>query len=139
MPATFSKKFQVKQLTNISLTLFIAASLFALAGCSPHPGAGKWKADAKNSQNITTINVVFEGNADFYTKGREDSIRRCFWSAVAKQTMSMQCVYSDNTDKKAIYEFIVTDASHAKLSENEQLIGLFTLQKPEKEASFWSN
>ena len=139
MPATYSKKLKAKILMNISLILFLVASLFTLTGCSPHPGAGKWKADAKNSHNITTINVLFEGNADFYSEGKEDSVRRCFWSAVAKQTMSMQCVYSDNTDKKVIYEFVVTDPEHAKLSENEQLIGLFTLQKPEKEASFWSN
>lgn len=117
-------------------TLCIAALLFTLVGCSAHPGAGKWKADTSNSLNVTTINIIFEGHADFYIEGKEESIRRCFWSAVAEQTMSLQCVHSDDADKKVSYQFIVTEKGHATLSQGDQLIGSFTLQVPEKEASF---
>ncbi|MCP3850045.1 MAG: hypothetical protein GY694_07385 [Gammaproteobacteria bacterium] len=118
-------------------TFFILATLFTLTACSPHPGAGKWKADTENSHEIDTINIIFEGQADFYTKGKDESIRRCFWSATGKQSMSMQCVHSDNTENKVLYLFTVTEAGHAQLTSNDQLVALFTLQKPEKEASFW--
>jgi hypothetical protein len=120
-----------------STSLFLALMLLSLSACSPHPGAGKWKADKTNELNITTINVLFEGTADFYSDGKDESIRRCFWSAMAQHSMKMQCVYSENTDKKVTYQFVVTEKGHAKLSQDEQLIGLFTLQEPEKEASFF--
>lgn len=133
----FLNHFKAVHFNKTSVILFIAACLFTLSACSPHPGTGKWKADAKNSLNISTINIAFEGNADFYTDGQEESIRRCFWSAVAEQTMSMQCVYSEDAEQEVIYQFEVTEKGHAKLSQDEQLIGLFTLQTPEKEASFF--
>jgi len=137
MLKNFFKKLKTIHFLKIPLVLFVITSLFTLSACSPHPGAGKWKADTNNPQNISIINVLFEGNADFYVDGKEKSIRRCIWSAVAKQTMNMQCVYSEDTSKKANYQFVVTEKGHAKLSQDEQLIGLFTLQAPEKEASFW--
>lgn len=117
--------------------LLITASLITLTACSPHPGTGKWKTDASNSYHIDIINISFEGNADFYTDGKEESIHRCFWSATGKQTMTLQCVYSEDSEKKIIYQFEITENNHAKLTHNEQTIALFTLQKPEKEASFW--
>ncbi|WP_198264042.1 hypothetical protein [sulfur-oxidizing endosymbiont of Gigantopelta aegis] len=134
MLTIFASSVNYKRALNI---LFFIIVLVTLTACSPHPGAGKWKADKANELNVSIINVLFEGTADFYTEGKDESIRRCFWSAIAPQTMSMQCVYSDNTDKKAAYQFVVTDKGHATLSQDEQVIGLFTLQKPEKEASFF--
>ncbi len=120
-----------------SVALLIVITLFMISGCSPHKGAGNWKADTKNSHNINMINISFEGNADFYSENKEESIRRCFWSAVAENTMNMQCVYSENTDNTVIYQFVVIEKGHAKLSLDDQLIAEFTLQKPEKEATFW--
>ncbi len=122
---------------NLVTTLLIFSTLLMLSACSPHQGTGNWKANTKNSHNINTINISFEGNADFYSEGKEDSIRRCFWSAVAEQTMRMQCVYSEDTDKTVKYQFAVTEKGHAKLTLDDQLIAEFTLLKPEKEASFW--
>ncbi len=106
-------------------TLLIILSLIA---CSPHPGAGNWQADGSNSLNVSRINVVYEGTADFYVEGHEASIRRCFWSAIAEQTLQMQCVFADNIDKKVNYQFIVTKKGHAKLMLDSKLIGLFTAQ-----------
>ncbi|MCW8931222.1 MAG: hypothetical protein OQL19_13395 [Gammaproteobacteria bacterium] len=137
MLKNFSNYLKTIHQLKASALYFILGISFILTACSPHPGAGKWKADASNSLNVTTINIIFEGHADFYTDGKEESVRRCFWSAVAKQTMSLQCVYSENTDKKVTYQFKVIEKGHAELSQDGQLIGLFSLQKPEKEASFW--
>ncbi|MCK5648179.1 MAG: hypothetical protein KAI22_04805 [Gammaproteobacteria bacterium] len=133
----FVNHFKTIHFQETAVILFFMTFLLTLSGCSPHPGAGKWQADGKNSHHIATINIIFQGTADFYTDGKEESIRRCFWSAAGEHTMQMQCVHSDNSDKKVTYEFMVTEKGHAKLSQNEQLIGQFTLQAPEKEASFW--
>ena len=45
--------------------LLLIALVLALTACAPHPGAGNWQADAENAMNISRINVVFEGTADF--------------------------------------------------------------------------
>ncbi len=106
------------------LTIPVALVL-TLTACSPHPGAGNWQADAENAMNISRINVVFEGTADFYTPGREDSIRRCFWAAIGERSLQFQCVQSDNTDIKETYQFFVSPTGKAELKQNEQLIGVF--------------
>lgn len=129
--------FKTIHFPGITAPLFILIFLLTLSGCSPHPGTGKWQADEKNSLNIAIINIVFEGTADFYVVNKEESIRRCFWSAAGEKTIQMQCVHSENIDNKVSYQFMVTEKGHAELTQNEQLIGQFTLQAPEKEASFW--
>lgn len=127
------KKF-VNHLLLISLIPFFLVFLVTLSGCSPHPGAGNWKADDSNSLNISRINVVYEGTADFYIDGKEKAIRRCFWSAVAENTMQMQCVHGDDFEQKVNYQFIVTEKGHANLLLDEQIIGHFSAQAPEPEA-----
>ncbi|MCU7951577.1 MAG: hypothetical protein KZQ74_16625 [gamma proteobacterium symbiont of Bathyaustriella thionipta] len=86
----------------MSLTPFFLLVLMTLSGCSPHLGAGNWKAEGDNSLKVSRINVVYEGTADFYVEGEEQSIRRCFWSAVAESTMQMQCVHAEDFEKKLI-------------------------------------
>ncbi len=116
---------------RLSLILILT---FTLLACSPHPGAGSWLAKGTNTLGISHINVVFEGTADIYTADKEEAIRRCFWSAISKQDISMQCVYADDTDKKVVYQFMVNELGEAKLLQDEQLIGYFTEQSPEAAA-----
>lgn len=121
-------------LSTFSFSCFLLIFI-ALSGCSPHPGAGNWKADDKNSLNISRINVSYEGTADFYAHGKEESIRRCFWSAIAEATMKMQCVDSQNIENKINYQFIITRKGHADLLLDEQLIGHFSAQAPVPEST----
>lgn len=115
------------RLSSIGMISVLSLLLFA---CSPHPGAGHWKADGENSMNISWIDVVFEGTADIFEQGKQESIRRCFWSAADKNSLNMQCVHSDNTDNKATYNFVVLESGQAKLLQNDKLIGLFTEEVP---------
>ena len=129
--------FKANSISFSFILLIIFLSLIT-SGCSPHPGAGNWKADGSNTLNVSRIKVVFEGTADFYRESNnvedasEESIRRCFWSAVGKNALQMQCVHSDNTDKKETYQFTVTETGQAKLNQNDQLIGLFSVHPQEK-------
>ena len=127
------KKF-IHHLLSISMILFFLIFFITLTACSPHSGAGNWKAEGSNSINISRINVSYEGTADFYTDGKEDSIRRCFWSAVAEHTLQMQCVHADDIEQKASYQFVTTEKGHAELFLDDQLIGRFTAQAPAPEA-----
>ena len=124
------KFFSVTQFFPIALTLLL---LSFLAGCSPHPGAGHWKAEGDNSLKISWIDVVFEGTADIYGQDKQESIRRCFWAATGKNSMQMACVHSDDTSKKETYDLVVLESGQAKLLQNEQLIGFFTEKIPELE------
>ncbi len=110
--------------------LFIALSLLILlSACSPHPGAGNWQAKDSNSLNISRIHVVFEGTADFFSNGRDDSIRRCFWAATDKQVLQFQCVQSDHTEIKETYDFYVSPTGQeAELKRDGRLIGHFNKQ-----------
>lgn len=113
---------------TFSIVLLIIAISFITSGCSPHSGAGNWQADGSNSLKVSRIKVVFEGQADFYIDGQEDSIRRCFWSAIEENVLQMQCVHSDNTDKKETYQFTITQTDQARLTQDDQLIGTFSKQ-----------
>ena len=127
------KKFITKP-SAISLMPFMLFFLVTLTGCSPHPGAGNWKAEGSNPLNVSRINIIYEGTADFYVDGKEDAIRRCFWSAVGENTMQLQCVYADDTEKKVSYQFIVTEKGHADLLLDDKIIGQFLAQAPEPAA-----
>lgn len=126
------KKYFVKQLATIRFILVIGVFVLMLSACSPHPGAGNWEADGKNTLNIAQINITFEGTADFFLAGKDDSIRRCFWSAAGERTLHMQCVHSDQTDLKENYQFLVSETGQAQLSQNEQLIGRFKKSTPKE-------
>ena len=115
-------------LHSVSRFFLLFGLIVIVTACSPHPGAGNWQADSDNALKISRINVVFEGTADFFTNGREDSIRRCFWAAIGKQSLQFQCVQSDNTDIKETYQFFVSPTGKAELKRNEQLIASFTKQ-----------
>lgn len=126
-----------KCITNpsaISLMPFMLFFLVTLTGCSPHPGAGNWKVEGSNPLNVSRINIIYEGTADFYVDGKEEAIRRCFWSAIGENTMQLQCVYADDTEKKVSYQFIVTEKGHADLLLDDKVIGQFLAQAPEQAA-----
>jgi hypothetical protein len=118
---------RIKTIAPVSL---IVTLLLLLSGCSPHPGAGHWKADGDNTMNISWINVIFEGTADIFANQQQESILRCFWAATEKNSIQMQCVHSDDTEKKETYQLVILDSGQGKLKQNEQLIGLFTKEIP---------
>lgn len=50
---------------KIIKSLLMLATLVLIIGCSPHPGAGKWKADNSNSLGIKNLSILFEGKSEF--------------------------------------------------------------------------
>lgn len=118
-----------KYLSIIRSALFIVVILIAITACSPHPGAGAWKADGDNSLKISSIKIIFEGTADIFSHENDgeskDAVFRCFWSASGEKQMQMQCVHAENTDLKETFQFTILETGQGKLKQNDQLIGLF--------------
>ena len=118
-----------RYLSIISPVLFILLILITITACSPHPGAGSWKADSDNSLNISSIKIIFEGTADIFSHKNDgeskDAVFRCFWSASGEKQMQLQCVHAENTDLKETFQFTILETGQGRLTQNEQLIGLF--------------
>ena len=118
-------------------SVLLLCIILAISACSPHPGAGTWKADGDNSLKISSIKIIFEGTADFFSSKNEsenkskdeeeniNTIYRCFWSASGENQMQMQCIHSDDIEKKETFHFTIIETGQGKLSRNEHLIGLF--------------
>ena len=126
-------------LASLKLATIVSISMivFLLSACSPHPGAGHWKAEGKNDLNISWINVVFEGTADIFAHGQQDSILRCFWAAKDENSLQFQCVYAEDTEKKATYQFVVAESGRkARLMQGEQLIAEFSEEIPQEKETF---
>ncbi len=106
--------------------VFILLSLLILSACSPHSGTGYWQTQGSNSLNISSINITFEGTADFYTQGKKEAIYRCFWSAATEKSMRLQCVNANDVSKEDIYLFMNLDKKNAQLLLNDKIVAQFS-------------
>ncbi|MFK5985602.1 MAG: hypothetical protein QM479_09265 [Pseudomonadota bacterium] len=104
---------------------WLLAVLVILAGCSPHPGAGKWKAIEDNRMGIKNMSILFEGKSEFSTVENEKILWHCFWGAKSKMHLNMTCTPSTNIDHHEKFEFIVNAKDEGQLSQNGKNIGLF--------------
>ena len=131
---------QQKHSSGIYLLSIAIFSLLSISACSPHSGTGTWETDGNNSLTVSKIIISFEGTADFFSdtikpipkpdKKTNDAFRRCFWGAASENEMQLQCVHADNTDIQESYRFTIIEKDQAQLTQNEQLIALFTKQMP---------
>ena len=101
--------------------------LFLLAGCSPHTATGYWNASSENSSDLTKVVVRFEARMEVYAKDPEKAKLYCGWSASGKQSLSLECMASEDINDKEIYQFNVTDDT-AELVYKDEVIGIFTRQ-----------
>ena len=105
--------------------------LFTLVACSPHTGAGGWRATSVDTA-FERLEIRYGGNADFYTKD-DDKVAawRCFWSAMDKATASLKCVDAGNADNEKTYLFVVDkNTREGVLKLGEQDLGLYSWQAP---------
>ena len=73
------------------LALAAAPALFALAGCSPHPGSGSWLSESGDGDGLARLVVQFDGKAELFRADREAAAYRCFWAGDGKRTLRMRC------------------------------------------------
>jgi len=95
-----------------------------LAGCAPHPGAGKWQAVAGNEAGITDLTLSFDGRALFAT-ARPKASWHCFWSAQDANSAILDCTPSSNPDQKVRWFFRVDQEGEGRLERDGRLVARF--------------
>ena len=118
----------------LSLSLL---SLTLLSACSPHPGAGGWKATSSDA-TFERLEVRYNGQADFYTSSEDTaSTWRCFWGVEDKQTTNLKCVEAADTTNEQTYLLLVntqtnntTPTRTAELKLAQQSLGHYQWQAP---------
>ena len=109
-------------------SLYLLATALFLTACTPHPGAGVWKAAADNDYGISRLVVNFEGWASFTTSKLGNATWHCFWAATDKQEATLNCTSSLNTEQKEVFILTVNDQGLAELQHKSKLVGVFTRQ-----------
>jgi outer membrane biogenesis lipoprotein LolB len=107
-----------------SALLFIITS-FLLSACTPHPGAGVWKATADNEQGISKLTVGFEGKAEFTSSKQNNALWHCFWSTADKKKLALECTPSTNPEQKTSFELIINEQGLAELYSKTTLLATF--------------
>jgi hypothetical protein len=113
-------------------SIFLCTSLLLLAGCSPHPGNGVWRATSENKPGFTKIDVQSEGRADIYNATDEAAVRRCFWGGMSPRQLALDCTQAPDTDNQEHYRLTVVADDTAELTRDQQLIGTFDRQQSSK-------
>jgi len=108
--------------------LLLLILLAMLMACSPHQGAGKWKAIDENSLGIKDLSILFEGKAEFVTTKKDIAVWHCFWGGENKAIAAMNCVPSTDTERREKFEFIVQSEEQGQLKHNGEIIGTFQRQ-----------
>lgn len=116
--------------TSTITYLALISSLLMISACSPHPGSATWLASTDQSSVFKKIAVHYDGKADIYSDNQDDAIRRCFWSAISAQAISMHCVDTRNTEHEEDFQLTVTNSDHAELKQSSTIIAQFYRQQP---------
>ena len=107
----------------------VTASLLVLTACSPHPGSGTWLVDSPDQNDMARLVVHFEPSVDIYARQAEQASLQCGWWAKDRQSIEMECVQLDNTEKKMKYLLNVVASDRAELKQGDQLLGRYHRQQ----------
>ncbi|GAB4346947.1 MAG: hypothetical protein Kow006_06060 [Gammaproteobacteria bacterium] len=104
-------------MTARQLPLALVAAALLLSACSPHPGSGEWVADPQEPDNYSRLKVEFDGKAFLFVPGREEHLVRCFWAGADKQTINMDCMVNDPSERRIAYQLRVVSDTRSELRE----------------------
>lgn len=111
---------------------FLAAlTLIFLSACSPHPGAGGWRATSGDAA-FERLEVRYDGRADFYTNtGDSESAWRCFWSGADKWVVGLKCINANDAGMEREFRLVVDESGQAAvLIQGDSELGHYAWQPP---------
>ena len=108
--------------------LLLALGSVMLAACSPHPGAGTWKAASDNAFGIVDLSLQFDGKAEFATTKQDPAVWHCFWGKAGEGRATMKCVPSSDPERRELYEFVVHGEERGELFYEGRSIATFERQ-----------
>ncbi|RTZ60633.1 MAG: hypothetical protein DSZ32_03250 [Gammaproteobacteria bacterium] len=111
--------------------LLILFSITFLAACSPHPGAGGWRASSPDAA-FERLEIRYDGRADFYTRSTDKaSAWRCFWARIDDQTAGLKCISAADENMERQFQLIVdAGGRNAVLKQGQNALGQYAWQPP---------
>lgn len=107
--------------------LLLSLSVFIMA-CSPHPASGVWLTADDNDYDISKVVIGFDGRANLISQKLNNTEWHCFWSAVTKQEILLNCTPSTNPENEQRFTVKIDNKKIAELLHNDQLVSKLTLQ-----------
>ena len=108
--------------------LLLGFGVVVLSACSPHPGAGEWKAGGDNELGIADLSLHFDGKAEFVTTKKDIAVWHCFWGRGDEAVATMKCVPSSDPERRESYEFVVRGEERGELFYGGESIAVFERQ-----------
>lgn len=105
--------------------LTIPLIILSLAACSPHPGAGVWKAEGENTLGIRGMTLAYEGKAVFSSTRVNPALWHCFWNGASSHAANLDCTPSTDTESHERFVFTVGEDGVGELRQQGQVIGRF--------------
>ena len=113
-------------ITRLCLPLIIL-----LTACTPHPGAGGWRATSGDAA-FERLEIRYNGQADFYIRTEDITAAwRCFWGTGGENKVSMKCVDAGNANNEQEFVFMVEQGRKlGSLLQGRETLGVYEWQPP---------
>ncbi len=111
--------------------ILILFSAMLVVACSPHPGAGGWRANSADAA-FERLEIRYDGRADFYTRATDKTAAwRCFWAGVDNHAIGLKCINATDTTMERQFQLAVDAGGHkAVLKQGENALGQYAWQPP---------
>jgi len=111
---------------HIKIFMFSVLVSSFLTACSPHPATGTWLSSDANTENYSKMVVHFEPRLEIYSKNSDKPTLYCGWSGYDKDSITLECMSSENQKQMDMYQFNVTQNSQAELLHDDKVIAKFS-------------
>ncbi|WP_457665460.1 hypothetical protein [Thiolapillus sp.] len=109
--------------------LILIPFILTITACSPHPGAGLWKAEGENDLGIKVLTMAYEGKAVFSSTRGKVALWHCFWNGADRQSANLDCTPSTNPDAEERFVFTVREDGTGELSQQGKIIAKFVREE----------
>jgi len=114
------------QINNLHILLFSILGLTFLTACSPHPATGTWLSSGANSENYSKMIVHFEPRLEIYSGKSDKPTLFCGWSGFDNNSITLECMSSEEQKQMDMYQFDVKDKTQAELLFKNEVIATFS-------------
>jgi len=115
-----------RHITNLNILLFSTLGLTFLTACSPHPATGTWLSSEANTENYSKMIVHFEPRLEIYSGKSDKPTLYCGWSGFDSDSITLECMSSEEQEQMDMYQFNVIDNTQAELLFKGQVIAKFS-------------
>jgi len=115
---------------HINTFMFSVLGATFLTACSPHPATGTWLSSEANTENYSKMIVHFEPKLEIYSGKSAKPTLYCGWSGFNKNSITLECMSSEEQKQMDMYQFDVMNSSQGELLYKGDVIAKFS--KPDE-------